>query len=353
MAFKINPERIINVTCQVTSAAAPIFSLGPLGIPLGIVSAAGLELAMVNTRSAHANVRFNGRLMVWAVRIFVCILEQMAYQAVAIFWVSGGEGRTLPLGLNAMYFAWAVVCFMALIDLGAYLSNSVKAAAVAADQEHAATLERADALERERAERKANEEREKREHEARLAQIAADTAKAQAEAAARAQAEAARAQAEAQAEAARAQAEAVRIKAKADRKAAEVAAEAARKQAEARRRQAEEAEARRNEQLIEQQRIAQQRAEQQQREREAAEAANRKREQEEAEARAASDAKRNRFRLSTSAAERWDMIVKAEAHLTSALGRKPTQKQIAEEVGTSERTVREYQAKFQRAAQAA
>lgn len=357
---KISPERVINITCQITSAAAPIFSLGPLGIPLGIVSAAGLELAMVNTRSAHANVRFNGRLMVWAVRIFVCILEQMAYQAVAIFWVSGGEGRTLPLGLNAMYFAWAVVCFMALVDLGAYLSNSVKAAAVAADQEHAATLERADALERERAERKANEEREKREHEARLAQIAADTAKAQAEAAARAQAEAARAQAEAQAEAARAQAEAVRIKAEADRKREEDkrnreedARKVAEAAAEARRRQAEEAEARRNAQIVEQQRLAQQKAAQEQREREAAEAANRKREQEEAEARAASDAKRNRFRLSTSASERWDTIVKAEAHLTSALGRKPTQKQIAEEVGTSERTVREYQAKFQRAAQAA
>ena len=364
---KISPERVINITCQITSAAAPIFSLGPLGIPLGIVSAAGLELAMVNTRSAHANVRFNGRLMVWAVRIFVCILEQMAYQAVAIFWVSGGEGRTLPLGLNAMYFAWAVVCFMALIDLGAYLSNSVKAAAVAADQEHTATLERADALERERAERKANEEREKREHEARLAQIAADTAKAQAEAAARAQAEAAKAQAAAQTEAARAQAEAQKER----RKQAEIAAEERRKQAEtdrkraedaqkqaeaaaeSRRRQAEEAEARRNAQLIEEQRIAQQRAEQQQREREAAEAANRKREQEEAEARAASDAKRNRFLSANAASERWDMIVKAEAHLTSALGRKPTQKQIAEEVGTSERTVREYQAKFQRAAQAA
>lgn len=373
---KISPERVINITCQITSAAAPIFSLGPLGIPLGIVSAAGLELAMVNTRSAHANVRFNGRLMVWAVRIFVCILEQMAYQAVAIFWVSGGEGRTLPLGLNAMYFAWAVVCFMALIDLGAYLSNSVKAAAVAADQEHAATLERADALERERAERKANEEREKREHEARLAQIAADTAKAQAEAAARAQAEAARAQAEAQAEAARAQAEAVRIKAEADRQAAEVAAEAARKRAEAdrkrqederkreeaarkvaeaaaeaRRRQAEEAEARRNAQIVEQQRLAQQKAAQEQREREAAEAANRKREQEEAEARAASDAKRNRFRLA-SGFERLQMIAETEATLTSALNRRPTQAEIANELGTTDRTLREC-LKLHRAAQAA
>ena len=377
MAFKINPERVINVTCQVTSAAAPVFTLGPLGIPVGIVSAAGLELAMVNTRSEHANVRKNGRFLVWAVRIFVCILEQMAYQAVCLYWVDEtAQKRTLPFGLDPMTFAWGIVVFMAILDLGAYLSNSAKAAAVAIEKEYRENIERGDEIEKQRAERMANEAREKREHEARLAQIAADTAKAQAEAAARAQAEAARAQAEAQAEAARAQAEAVRIKAEADRQAAEVAAEAARKRAEAdrkrqederkreeaarkvaeaaaeaRRRQAEEAEARRNAQIVEQQRLAQQKAAQEQREREAAEAANRKREQEEAEARAASDAKRNRFRLA-SGFERLQMIAETEATLTSALNRRPTQAEIANELGTTDRTLREC-LKLHRTAQAA
>lgn len=377
MAFKINPERVINVTCQVTSAAAPVFTLGPLGIPVGIVSAAGLELAMVNTRSEHANVRKNGRFLVWAVRIFVCILEQMAYQAVCLYWVDEtAQKRTLPFGLDPMTFAWGIVVFMAILDLGAYLSNSAKAAAVAIEKEYRENIERGDEIEKQRAERMANEAREKREHEARLAQIAADTAKAQAEAAARAQAEAAKAQADAQAEAARAQAEAVKAQAEAQaeaqkekRKQAEIAAEERRKQAEADRKlaedaqkqaeaaaeakrlQAEAAEERQNAQLIEQQLIEQQRAEQQQREREAAEAANRKREQQEAEARAASDAKRSRFRLA-SGFERLQMIAETEATLTSALNRRPTQAEIANELGTTDRTLREC-LKLNRAAQAA
>ena len=377
MAFKINPERVINVTCQVTSAAAPVFTLGPLGIPVGIVSAAGLELAMVNTRSEHANVRKNGRFLVWAVRIFVCILEQMAYQAVCLYWVDEtAQKRTLPFGLDPMTFAWGIVVFMAILDLGAYLSNSAKAAAVAIEKEYRENIERGDEIEKQRAERMANEAREKREHEARLAQIAADTAKAQAEAAARAQAEAAKAQADAQAEAARAQAEAVKAQAEAQaeaqkekRKQAEIAAEERRKQAqadpklaehtqkqaeaaaEATRLQAEAAEERQNAQLIEQQLIEQQRAEQQQREREAAEAANRKREQQEAEARAASDAKRSRFRLA-SGFERLQMIAETEATLTSALNRRPTQAEIANELGTTDRTLREC-LKLNRAAQAA
>jgi len=362
MAFNFPPERGINIVCLLITVAAPVLSIGPItGGAIGAVSAFGLLAAMKYQSDPNAGVRRIAYGAVWAIRIFVVAVEQMAYQDVYT------ARPSLPFGWSAETWGWITPVFMAALDLFAYAITSARAAANAEEQAEAEYLQRADILEKERAERKANEEREKREHEARLAQIAADTAKAQAEAAARAQAEAAKAQAAAQTEAARAQAEAVRIQAEADRKRAEAdrkreederkRQEAARKlaeaAAEAKRLQAEAAEARRNEQLIEQQRIAQQRAEQQQREREAAEAANRKREQEEAEARAASDAKQNRFRLSTSAAERWDMIVKAEAHLTSALGRKPTQKQIAEEVGTSERTVREYQAKFQRAAQAA
>lgn len=355
MAFNFPPERGINIVCLLITVAAPVLSIGPItGGAIGAVSAFGLLAAMKYQADPNAGVRRIAYGAVWAIRIFVVAVEQMAYQDVYT------ARPSLPFGWSAETWGWITPVFMAALDLFAYAITSARAAANAEEQAEAEYLQRADILEKERAERKANEEREKREHEARLAQIAADTAKAQAEAAARAQAEAARAQAEAQAEAARAQAEAVRIKAEADRKREEDkrnreedARKVAEAAAEARRRQAEEAEDRRNAQIVEQQRLAQQKAAQEQREREAAEAANRKREQEEAEARAASDAKRNRFRLSTSASERWDMIVKAEAHLTSALGRKPTQKQIAEEVGTSERTVREYQAKFQRAAQAA
>lgn len=383
MAFNFPPERGINIVCLLITVAAPVLSIGPItGGAIGAVSAFGLLAAMKYQSDPNAGVRRIAYGAVWAIRIFVVAVEQMAYQDVYT------ARPSLPFGWSAETWGWITPVFMAALDLFAYAITSARAAANADEQAEAEYLQRADILEKERAERKATEEREKREHEARLAQIAADTAKAQAEAAARAQAEAAKAQAEAQAEAARVQAEAVKAKAEADRKAAEVAAEAARKQAEERRKQAEataeadrkraederkraeaarkvaeaaaevkrrlaeEAEARRNAQLIEEQRIAQQRAEQEQREREAAEAANRKREQEEAEARAASDAKRNRF-LSASGPEKWDMIVKAEAQLSSALGRKPTQKQIADEAGTSERTVREYQAKFHRAAQAA
>lgn len=382
MAFNFPPERGINIVCLLITVAAPVLSIGPItGGAIGAVSAFGLLAAMKYQADPNAGVRRIAYGAVWAIRIFVVAVEQMAYQDVYT------ARPSLPFGWSAETWGWITPVFMAALDLFAYAITSARAAANAEEQAEAAYLSRADTLEKERAERLLAEQREKREHEARLAQIAADTAKAQAEAAARAQAEAARAQAEAQAEAARAQAEAVRIKAEADRKAAEVAAEAARKQAEERRKQAEAtaeadrkreederkrqeaarklaeaaaeakrlqaeaAEARRNEQLIEQQRIAQQRAEQQQREREAAEAANRKREQEEAEARAASDAKRNRFRLA-SGFERLQMIAETEATLTSALNRRPTQAEIANELGTTDRTLREC-LKLNRAAQAA
>jgi len=371
MAFNFPPERGINIVCLLITVAAPVLSIGPItGGAIGAVSAFGLLAAMKYQADPNAGVRRIAYGAVWAIRIFVVAVEQMAYQDVYT------ARPSLPFGWSAETWGWITPVFMAALDLFAYAITSARAAANAEEQAEAEYLQRADILEKERAERKANEEREKREHEARLAQIAADTAKAQAEAAARAQAEAARAQAEAQAEAARAQAEAVKVQAEAQaeaqkekRKQAEIAAEERRKQAEAdrkraedtqkqaeaaaevRRRLAEEAEARRNAQLIEEQRIAQQRAEQQQPEREAAEAANRKREEEEAEARAASDAKRNRF-LSASGSERLQMIAETEAALTSALNRRPTQAEIANELGTTDRTLREC-LKLNRTAQAA
>jgi len=362
---KVSYEKGINIVCLIITAAAPVFSLGVLGVPLGAVSALALLAAMQGQQSPSHSVRAKSYAAVWLVRVAAACLEQMAYQMGAFAWMDAAPGRALPFGVSPAHFAWAVVVFVGAVDVLAYGYTAAKAAAAAEQKEHDESLARADALDRERAERVAAEKEAERRAAIELERIKVEAQTKQAELSAKAQAEVARVQAEAQAEAAKAQAEVARVQAEAAKAQAEerqkqaaAAAEAARRQAEEQERQQEatrkraEDEAERRRQAEVAKRAENERIEQQAREKEArekaaiAEAARLKAEAEQREAEAAaasaraSDGKRKLWQ-SSDHNEKANLIIAA----TKALQENPTQKQIAEALGISDRALRDFQNK--------
>lgn len=348
------PERGINIVCLFISAGAPAVAIGPtVGTPTGLAIGLGLLAVIRAQSSASGTVRNTYFLGAWIIRIFSGAFEVMAYTDVF-------SARTsLPFELSPIVWAWATALFMAALDLWALQATATSARAAVEAAEYEDSLARADRLDRERHERKAQEEEAERAYQIQLARIQAETETRKAEAAANAQAEAAKAQAEAERKVAEAQAEARKVEAEARRKQAEVQAEAERKQAEERRKLAEvqaDAERKRKEeyrkereekrkqeeaQRIEKERITREREQAAQREAEAKAEADRKFRQAEAEAVATSAEKRKRWQ-EAKAEERAQIVREAEAKAEELHGRKPTQVEVAQLIGISDRALREF-----------
>ena len=236
----LTPERGINLVCLAITAASPGLAIGwEIGLPTGAAAALGLLAVMQGQQSPNSQERRQAYAGAWIVRGFVICFEQMAYQ-------DRFDGRaSLPFGWSPIFWAWASVVFMAVLDLWAYYRTATKAAAEAEAAEIAASFARAkEREEREAAERAERQERDRLER-LELARIHAEaktTAKLAAEETARKVAEEQR-----KADGMKVELERIRVEtewknAEAARNAAEVArnaAEARRKEEEAERKEAE------------------------------------------------------------------------------------------------------------------
>lgn len=310
----------INIVCLIITAIAPTLAIGPVvGLPLGLACSFGLLAAMEYQRSADGNVRSAAMALVWLIRFFAVALEQMAYQD------AFEDRKSLPFGLDAMWWGWIAPVVMGALDIMAYYITAARAAATSSAADHAANLARADELDSARREREAEKERAKYAQELELARIVAATETAKAQALATAQAEAVRAKAEA----AKAQAETARRK-------AEIAAEADQKREENDRKEAEAARRRAEEQQEARRKEAADRRSREEAERKETEKIKAEKEAADADARA----KTARWKEAT-ATERLEIIQDAEIEAGRMAGRKPTQAEIAAIVGVTDRTIRE------------
>ena len=332
MLRNFTPELGINITCLIITAAAPTIAIGALvGTPLGLAAAFGLLAAMKYQRSADGNVRSAALMSVWLIRVFVVALEQMAYQDAFTLRAS------LPFGFSAMVWGWLAPVFMGALDLLAYGITAARANATAEAAENAANLARADELDNARREREAEKERAAYAQQLELARLAQDAETRRAELAHNANVEIARSENMAKADAEKARSEAAKAKAEADRKRSEVGAERERNQAEAKRKDAEAARKRAEEQQEVRRKEAADKRSQQEAERRQQEAERRQQEA----AQAAIIAKRARW---TAAApdERSTMIDEAAAEVSTKTGKTPTQLEIANVIGVSDRTIRDF-----------
>jgi len=181
---KLTPEKGINFVCLAITAAAPGLAIGwEIGLPTGAAAALGLLAVMQGQQSPNSQERRQAYAGAWIVRGFVICFEQMAYQ-------DRFDGRaSLPFGWSPIFWAWASVVFMAVLDLWAYYRTATKAAAEAEAAEIAASVkrmeekeaaERAEREAREVAERQARAERDERDRQERLelARIKAEADKA-------------------------------------------------------------------------------------------------------------------------------------------------------------------------------
>lgn len=345
-----NPETGINIVCLIISAVAPSLAIGPaVGLPTGGAIALGLIAVIRAQRHASGSVRRQYYVGAWFIRIFAGCFEQMAYCD------QFAQRPTLPFSLDAIAWAWIATVFMAAIDLWAYQATASKAAARAdekAEEDSYARIERMQ-QEKERAEteRRILEKEEKLE----LAKIQAEAEKQKAAEVARQEAEARKFEAEKAAEIRKAEAETTRKQAEIEaetkrkqaeegRKRAEIKAEEARQKAEADRKQAE---MKRKEQEENRKRAEEKRKE--------AEAEKVRLRAAEAEfARIEMEKQKAMLKQAEVNAEmktRWaeadpetrkQLITEAETKLTHVLNRKPIQAEIAEELGTTDRTIRNY-----------
>lgn len=180
----LTPERGINLVCLAITAASPGLAIGwEIGLPTGAAAALGLLAVMQGQQSPNSQERRQAYAGAWIVRGFVICFEQMAYQ-------DRFDGRaSLPFGWSPIFWAWASVVFMAVLDLWAYYRTATKAAAEAEAAEIAASVkrmeekeaaERAEREAREAAERQARADREERDRQERLelARIKAEADKA-------------------------------------------------------------------------------------------------------------------------------------------------------------------------------
>jgi hypothetical protein len=233
---KLTPEKGINFVCLAITAAAPGLAIGwEIGLPTGAAAALGLLAVMQGQQSANQRERSQAYAGAWIIRGFVICFEQMAYQ-------DRFDGRaSLPFGWSPIFWAWASVLFMAVLDLWAYYRTATKAAAAAEAADIAASLKRMEEkeaaeatrqAEREEADRKAKAERDERDRQERLelARIKAEAdkaAKLAAEETARKAAEEARKAKEIEVEKERIRAELERKKVEAAEKAEELRRNAA------------------------------------------------------------------------------------------------------------------------------
>ena len=322
----------INIVCLIITAIAPTLAIGPVvGLPLGLACSFGLLAAMEYQRSADGNVRSAAMALVWLIRFFAVALEQMAYQD------AFEDRKSLPFGLDAMWWGWIAPVVMGALDIMAYYITAARAAATSSAADHAANLARADELDNARREREAEKERVAYAQQLELARLAQDAETRRAELAHNANVEIARSENMAKADAEKARSEAAKAKAEADRKRSEVGAERERNQAEAKRKDAEAARKRAEEQQEVRRKEAADKRSQQEAERRQQEAERRQQEA----AQAAIIAKRARW---TAAApdERSTMIDEAAAEVSTKTGKTPTQLEIANVIGVSDRTIRDF-----------
>ena len=321
----------INIVCLIITAIAPTLAIGPVvGWPLGLACSFGLLAAMEYQRSADGHVRSAAMMLVWLIRFFAVTLEQMAYQD------AFEDRKSLPFGLDAMWWGWIAPVVMGALDIMAYYITAARAAATSSAADHAANLARADELDNARREREAEKERVAYAQQLELARLAQDAETRRAELAHNANVEIARSENMAKADAEKARSEAAKAKAEADRKRSEVGAERERNQAEAKRKDAEAARKRAEEQAEARRKEAEQRRNQQESERRQTEKIKAEKEAADADARA----KTARWKEAT-AAERLEIIQDAEIEAGRSLNRKPTQAEIAAIVGVTDRTIRE------------
>jgi len=169
---KLTPEKGINFVCLAITAAAPGLAIGwEIGLPTGSAAALGLLAVMQGQQSANQQERQQAYAGAWIIRGFVICFEQMAYQ-------DRFDGRaSLPFGWSPIFWAWASVVFMAVLDLWAYYRTATKAAAAAEAAEIAASVkrmeekeaaERAEREAREAADRQARADRDERDRQERL-----------------------------------------------------------------------------------------------------------------------------------------------------------------------------------------
>ena len=331
-----NPETGINIVCLAISALAPALAIGPVvGLPTGAAIALGLIAVIKNQRHASDAVRKQYFLGAWFIRIFAGCFEQMAY------FDQFDQRPTLPFALDATAWAWIATVFMAAIDLWAYRATAARAAAKTEALNQAAADAKNHQYHQE--EERAETERKRAEVEAQI-----QLAKIHAEADTRKATEIAKAEAEARKYEAEMAAEARKIEAEEARKREEAKAETARKQAEERRKRAElEAETERNrtESRRKEQEENRKRAEERRKQAEAQKRDLERLEQEKAEAARKQAETEAEMKTRWAAADldtRKALIPEAERKLFHFLGRKPTQAEIAAELGTTDRTLRNY-----------
>jgi len=181
---KLTPEKGINFVCLAITAAAPGLAIGwEIGLPTGAAAALGLLAVMQGQQSANQRERSQAYAGAWIIRGFVICFEQMAYQD------RFDVRASLPFGWSPIFWAWASVVFMAVLDLWAYYRTATKAAAAAEAAEIAASLKRMEEKEareaaereaREAADRQARADRDERDRQERLelARIKAEADKA-------------------------------------------------------------------------------------------------------------------------------------------------------------------------------
>lgn len=337
------PENGINLVCLIITAVSPAIAIGPIiGGAVGLVASFGLLAAMKYQADPSRRVRKTAYAAVWGIRIFILTMEQMAYQD------GFAVRKSLPFGWTPETWGWIVPCFMAGLDLLAYALKAARAAAAAEAAEIAANLARADELDKEKHERKAAEEEAKRGHEIILARLAAETEERLATIAAKTELEKETKKAEEDRKKAEAEAEARKVESEEKRKLAEIASEEKRRKEEAERnkeererKQAEDDRNRKEAERKEAERIQKEKqdAERQQREREAQKAAQ---ERAEAATIAAEAERKARAWKDADTATRAEIIAQAEETAANLYNRKPTQTEVAQIIGVSDRTLRDF-----------
>ena len=140
LGLKDHPETWINYTCLAISAIAPALAIGPaVGLPTGFAIALGLAATIRAQRHSSGQVRRKYMVGAWIIRVFAGVFEQMAY--CDQFRIR----ESLPLGLDAVQWAWLAVIFMAALDLWALSATSARSQAQAeasAEEDSYARVER-------------------------------------------------------------------------------------------------------------------------------------------------------------------------------------------------------------------
>lgn len=334
-----NPETGINVVCLIISAVAPSLAIGPaVGLPTGAAIALGLIAVIRAQRHSSGNVRRQYYLGAWFIRIFAGCFEQMAYCD------QFAQRPTLPFSLDAVAWAWIATVFMAAIDLWAYQATAAKSAAKADDVAEEESYARVERMQQEKERSETERRKLEMEEKLELARIRAEAENRKAAETARLETEARKFEAETTRKQAEIQAETKRKQAEEGRKRAEIKAEETRQKAEDDRKQAE---TKRKEQEENRKR-----AEDRRKEAEAEKVRLRAVEEEKAERkRIEEEATRKQAEAETEMKTRWaeadaetrkQLITEAETKLTHILNRKPIQAEIAAELGTTDRTIRNY-----------